>query len=136
MIVFELKMDCDIRYEDDGLEVYTSEYENWDKTHIHLEKGDLLFFSESRFYIGVDNIVFILKDIYYKKRNGDWNWKRNLNMIDPYINKSRRIQDYDRIIYIEDGEIKFSEKYLKDVSYVWKRDEKLDYLLNNKNPSF
>lgn len=136
MIVFELKMDCDIRYEDYSLDGVYSEFEIWDKTHIHLKKGDLLFFSESRFYIGVDNIVFILKDIYNKIDDEVWTWKRNLNMIDPYINKSRRIQDYDRIIYIEDSEIKFSEKYLKDVSNVWNRDKKLDCLLNDKTPSF
>ena len=128
MIVYELIKDCDIRYRTDRLDRK--------KTHIPLKKGDLIFFSENKIYLDPNKPLFILKDIYYKKNNNDnspilfnWTWKRNVNMLDPYINISRKNRDYDRIIHQDDSEIIFPNKYLKDVSNVWNRDEKLNYLL-------
>jgi hypothetical protein len=67
---------------------------------------------------------------HFKKVNDEvvldftWTWEKEQNIINPIINRIHPI------ISEKNGEIVFSEEFLKDVSLEWNRDKKINDLIN------
>jgi hypothetical protein len=135
MIVYQIIKDCVVSFR-----------ENDRSTEICLHEGDFIFLSENKIYIKEDfnynlgyykfKSFYLLTDIYYKRTitgldefdkiqtDFIWTWEKNQNIINPVINRT------ESIIFEKDGEIKYSEEFLKDVSVEWNRDKKINDLIN------
>jgi len=133
MIVYQIIKECSVSYRD-----------NTRGTSISLHEGDFIFLSgpifskkDGEWYdpTPVYEPLYLLTDIYYKmhhfKKVNDevvldftWTWEKEQNIINPIINRIHPI------ISEKNGEIVFSEEFLKDVSLEWNRDKKINDLIN------